>query len=181
MRDVHRAEDGFTLIELLVAITMSLVLFTALGAVVLSAANQQTMTSNRVTKLLEAQTGIQALGRLIRSATTAAYGGSQKAITLTIPAGNANISGTVTVDCSSGTCQVSTGGTTKLQPLTNVANSDVFTLWCRNSSSVLTTTGCASYTFVDVKVQATISSSHQLNNTSAPGTLELDDGFNLAS
>jgi hypothetical protein len=120
------------------------------------------------------------VGRLIRQATGVAYvGGNQYAITLT-----GGPLGTTTISCSQVTdvCSVSGGSTG--QPLSSVTNADVFTLECRQAgatSSDLTTSGCASYSYVAVRVVISVSCNHQEVGSCDNNTVELDDGFNLSS
>jgi type II secretory pathway pseudopilin PulG len=176
-------EDGYTLIEALVAIVASVALMAGIFSLTVSAAQQQTHTANRVDKLLEAETGVGAIGRLIRLAHTVTYisGTNQSGISLS----GGGLPATTTIDCSSGTCIVSSGGSANARPLSNLASTNVFTLYCRvasgnSASSDLTTSGCAAYSYVAMKANTTIQCSHTEAGTSSCGnTVEIDDGFNL--
>jgi type II secretory pathway pseudopilin PulG len=176
-------EEGYTLIEALVAIVASIALIAGILSLTISAAQQQTHTANRVDKLLEAETGVGAIGRLVRLAHSVSYlsGTNQSGISLS----GGSLSAATTIDCSSGACIVSSSGSANARPLSNLASTNVFTLYCRvasgnATSSDLTTSGCPSYSYVGLKAVTTIQCNQTEAATSACGnTVELDDGFNL--
>ena len=171
---------GYTLIELMIAMAVGVGLFAGVLLVVIGASNAQNHTANRADAEFTAEAGVSEIGRLIRQATGVSYvGGNQYDISLT-----GGPLGATTINCppATGTCTVSGGGTG--QPLSSVTNTDVFTLECRqtgSNSSDLTTTGCGSYSYVNVRAVLSISCSHQEAGSCASNNVELDDGFNLSS
>lgn len=178
-----RSEAGYTLVEALVAMIASLALMAAVFTFTISAAQSQTHTANRVDKIMEAETGAGTIGRLIRLAHSVTYlsGTSQTGISLS----GGGLGATTSIDCSTGTCLVTSGGSTTGRPLSGITNSDVFKLYCRaaagtSTSSDLTTTGCASYSYVALRSVTTIPCSHEESGTNpCTRTVELDDGFGL--
>jgi prepilin-type N-terminal cleavage/methylation domain-containing protein len=158
----HGREAGFTLVEVLVASLAALVLAGATFSLTLVSSHSEASNANRASKLAELQTGLERMTREIRDATSVAYVAGAGQLAISLP-------GNVAYDCrasSNTVCRRTVNGTASAVLVEGIANSDVFTVGCRDAdgSVIAMTPGAASPAacgttgagFVTIRLQAQI-------------------------
>jgi prepilin-type N-terminal cleavage/methylation domain-containing protein len=116
---------GFTLVELIIAMALSLVVFTAVGAALISGAHDEATITGRSAQLQQAELAIQRLVRNLREATSVTLT-STSAITYAMPVSTGSESVTFSCSAVTETC-TQTIGSVHTTEVTGVANTNIFT------------------------------------------------------
>ena len=96
LRTAIRAQAGFTLVELLTASTLLLVVLAGLGGMFISSSNAEVNANRFFQAQTESRVALERLRRDIRCATTISPAGPTTSVTLALPAGCTDTSGSIT-------------------------------------------------------------------------------------
>jgi type II secretory pathway pseudopilin PulG len=119
-------QTGFTLVELLVAMTLSIVVFTAIAGLLVDGLHDQTTLENRSYQLQQAEVAIQQLVRNLRQATNLTLV-SSSSITYSEPVATGSESVAFSCSATTDTCTQTIAGVQQTA-VTDVTNTNIFTV-----------------------------------------------------